>query len=151
MNLDQEAIDKAEELLDFFATEYISELPMRIHMSGTDDGHGLGGPPFAPEFIKWLDAGSKQEDDKLRRARYRGETAFTDHRQRVTRVFRKIRRVAPREYYVLSLAATKRMTVIQITIAMNKRAEEGNFPERYTVEGVTALLILALDKAESWY
>lgn len=151
MIVDEDTQKKAIEMIDFLATEYISELPMRIHMRGTDDGHGLGGPPFAPEFIRWIDAGSKVEDDQIRRARYRGETAFLDHRQRVTRVFRKIRRVAPREYYVLSLATTKRMSVIQITNAMNRRAEKGNFPERYTVDGVTALLILALDKAESWY
>lgn len=151
MILDAETQKKAVEMIDFLSTEYIGELPIRIHMRGTDDGHGLGGPPFAPEFIRWLDAGSEAEDTKVRRARYRGETAFLDHRQRVTRVFRKIRKVAPREYYVLSLATTKRMSVVQITNAMNDRAEKGGFPERYTVDGVTALLILALDKSEAWY
>jgi hypothetical protein len=151
MILSDEQVRKANELLDFFATEYIGEIPLRIHMRGTDDGHGLGGPPFSPEFIRWIDAGSKQEDDKIRKARYRGDPAFLDHRQRVTRVFRKIRRVAPREYYVLSLAATKGMTVTEISLAMNIRAEELGHPERYTPHGVTALLILALDKAATWY
>ncbi len=142
---------RAEQLIEFLSAEYIAEVPLRIHARGTDAGHGLGGPPFAHEFILWLDAGSNEERLKEKRARQRGEHVTPDHRQRVTRVFRKIRAVAPREYYVLMLVCSKGMNIPEVVTAMNTRAESGGHPERYDERGVTALLMSALDKTSSWY
>lgn len=151
MKIDEAQLRRATELVSFLASEYYEEIPLRIHTRGTDNQSRIGAPPFAPEFIKWIDAGSDDERYKDKRARQRGEYTSHDHRQRVTRVMREIRRVAPREYFVLSLATTKAMSVGQIATAMNDRAEQRGLEERYTVNDVTALLLLALSKAVAWY
>lgn len=151
MKIDEAQLRRARELVAFLASEYYEEIPLRIHMRGTDNQSRLGAPPFAPEFIKWLEAGSDDEKYKEKRARQRGDYTRHDHRQRVTRVMREIRRVAPREYFVLSLATMKGMEITQITSVMNERAELRGHDERYTHHDVAALLLLALSKAMAWY
>jgi hypothetical protein len=129
---------RISQLVEFFSDEYLSETPMRIHSMGTDDGHGLGGPPFHPEFVNWLQAG----EDSDRKG---------DHRQRITRVFRKVRRVAPTEWYVLQMVCVQRIDIAHLVTLMNERAEAKGHPERYDAMGVTTLLMAALDKAYKWY
>lgn len=137
--------------VEFFSGELTAEVPRRIHVRGTDDGHGLGGPPFAPEFLSWIDAGSAQEANQERRLAKRGIAKSHDPRQRATRAFRKVRRVAPREYFVLWLVCMKSMSVPTVTQVMNLRSEAGGHPERYTTDDVTLLLQSGLDKASKWY
>lgn len=139
MKFTTEDLERLTERVQFYSTEYMAEIPMRIHSRGTDDGHGLGGPPYHPQFEAWLKAGEPNE------------RRVDDHRMRVTRAFRKIRQIAPREYFVLQLICAKRMDIVEVTRIMNERAEKGGHPERYTPMVVTVLLSSALDKAEKWY
>lgn len=137
----EETLERLSQWVEFFSTEFVAETPMRIHGRGTDEGHGLGGPPFHPEFLTWLQAGDEREPSRAQR----------DARQRVTRVFRRIRSIAPREYFVLQLVCTRRMNIAEVTDVMNRRAEDGGHPERYTDRDVIALLSSGLDKAVKWY
>ena len=140
-------LERMHDLVEFFSAEYSDEIPMRIHSRGTDDGHGLGGPPFHPEFLAWLEAGDiKKNGDPKESAKRLG-----DHRLRVTRSFRKVRRMAPTEWFVLQLVCVHRLDVVRVVEVMNERAEQRDFPERYDAKGITTLLASALDKASKFY
>lgn len=141
MKITEETARRLTHWVEFFSIEYESEIPMRIHASGTDDGHGLGGPPFAPEFLRWLMAGDENERSRERK----------DTRTRITRVFRRIRNVAPREYFVLQLVCSQRMNIPEVTAQMNERALARGLDESYTDQDVVTLLSSALDKAVKWY
>ena len=140
-------LERMQDLVEFFSATYYEELPTRIHMRGTDDGHGLGGPPFHPEFLAWLEAGAeKKNGDPAESAR-----RLADHRLRVTRAFRKVRKMAPTEWFVLQLVCIHHLDLVQVVEVMNQRAEQRGFEERYTALGVAALLASALDKAGKFY
>lgn len=140
-------LERMHELVEFFSEEYAGEIPIRIHSRGTDDGHGLGGPPYHPDFVAWLEAGDVKRNGKPTESAKR----LGDHRLRVTRSFRKVRRMAPTEWFVLQLVCVHRLDILQVVEVMNSRAEERNLPERYDARGVTALLSSALDKATKFY
>lgn len=147
MKYSEAELQRMSDLVDFFASSYADEVPTRIHSRGTDDGHGLGGPPFHPGFLAWLEAGDVRKDGKPRES----EKRLSDHRLRVTRAYRKVRRMAPTEWFVLQLVCVHHLDVVKVTEVMNQRAEDRGLEERYTSLGVTALLASALDKMSKFY
>jgi hypothetical protein len=140
-------LQRMSDLVEFFSASYADEIPTRIHSRGTDDGHGLGGPPFHPGFLAWLEAGDLYKSGKPKES----EKRRTDHRLRVTRAYRKVRRMAPTEWFVLQLVCVHHLDVQRVTEVMNQRAEDRGLDERYTSLGVTALLASALDKMSKFY
>lgn len=154
---------RIENLLDFFHAELHGEYPMRIHSREVDDGSKWGAPAFHPQFIRWLNA----EYEKVGKDGT-GKYHPPDGRTRVTRVLRKIRSVAPREYYVLQLVLSNGMSVNEATKRMTEREAQRNEEARseaqrkglpipqvedhvYGYTEVLLLLLAGLDKAYKWY
>jgi hypothetical protein len=154
---------RVENLLDFFHSELHGEYPMRIHSRDVDDGSKWGAPAFHPQFIRWLGA----EYEHVGRDQS-GVYHPPDGRTRVTRVLRKIRQVAPREYYVLQLVLANGMSVNEATKRMTEREAQRNEEARseaarkgesppvvedhvYDYTEVLLLLLAGLDKAYKWY
>lgn len=148
-----ERIARANKLVNMFAAEWRMEIPPKIHAYGTDSGHGLGGPAFHPEFINWLGPIPHDcSDDECRRERERNNAGRNhDARTRTTRCFRKIRRMAPREFDVLYLLCVNGYTVDEVAATLTERAIRLMKPERYDRTSVFYLLFSALDKAVKFY
>ena len=145
MKLSVVEIERINYWVAFFRSEYEGEIPMRIHAKtgGSDEGGGLGGPPFHPEFIRWMTASMDKSENKWHTRGPGGN--------RMTKVLRQIRSVAPREYFVLQLIVTYHMSIAQAAKAMNQREQERGSDLSYSHDAVTALLIAGIDKAQKWY
>lgn len=92
------------------------EAPYRIHGYGTDDGHGLGGPPFDDSFVAYIGqlcfcGRHRNEDDPDDRGcssisqRVFRPSDRHGHPQRLKRAFRKLRAIAPAEFDAIYLMA----------------------------------------------
>lgn len=92
---------------------YVSEVPLRLHERGPDNGHGLGGPGFHPKFVAYLkDAGvcfceplpDGKERPHVCDRRFADRPArfmvskFQNHPRRLRRALRQLRLVAPVEF-----------------------------------------------------
>ena len=132
---------RVENLLDFFHAELQGEYPTRIHSRDIDDGSQWGAPAYHPTFIRWLNA----EYPRLEH----GERS--DGRTRITRALRRVRKVAPREYFVLSLILANGMTLNEAQARMNEREMQRDSEDRYTNETMLLLLLAGLDKLYKWY
>jgi hypothetical protein len=135
--------------LRYFAEEWVSEVPLRIHTRSTDAGHGLGGPAFHHDFIVWLGqicfcpaciAGEK-----------RRQRRNPDARLKTTKAFRRLRKQAPREFDALYLLVILHVPVEEIAERFNRDAERLGRPERYDTDGVVTLIVLGVEKVRSWW
>jgi hypothetical protein len=144
---------RANRLIAQFSHDWRQEFPHKLHTYGPDDGHGLGGPAFHPDFIRFLGNIPHVCSDGACRNEMRRNEAGRNHdsRTRTTRAFRKVRRVAPREFDVLYLLCVLSYSVDDVVRALNQRAERLEKPERYDRRGVTYLALSGLDKASRWY
>ena len=146
MDLPPEQIERLNYWVAFFRGEYEGEIPMRIHAKtgGSEEGGGLGGPPFHPQFLAWLTASMRRPDD---RRPYYNQSGHN----RVTKVLRLIREVSPKEYFVLQRVINDHLSVQQTADRMNARSQERGLDEEWSYETVLALLMAGLDKASKWY
>lgn len=91
------------------APSVVAEVPVRIHSYGTDDGHGLGGPPLSEELIRYIGqichCGRKRDesdpDDYGCSATPLTRFHVSDrksHPQRMKRALRRLRDIAPAEW-----------------------------------------------------
>lgn len=141
-----------------FRDDWNKEVPVRLHGYGTDAGHGLGGPPFNPEFEHWLgqicfcgrkynpktgEKGCPSMEIQVSRNRN------TESRQRTTRAFRKLRKMAPREFDVLYLMCALNASFWTTLTSLNQRAERLGKPT-YTPTDLMILVISGIDKVR-WY
>lgn len=139
-----------------WATDYRGEVPMRLHEKGV---FGLGSsPPFAPEFngyIGFLECsqpGCKQcHEERESRKRQKQHHRRDDSRYRTTTAFRKLRKVAPREFDVLLMRCKHMLTPSQIASRMNADNMKKDRPERYSPEAVQLLLYSGVDKVMGWW
>lgn len=152
-------IATARHWLENLAAIYETEVPTRIHARQHGQHYGLGAaPPFAPEFINFI--GRINCDDPrcktcredvpvyLESEEYRKQ--HSDERTRAARAFRKLRRAAPLEFDVLTMAR-RGMTAHEIATHLNHRAITGGHPERYDVQAIAVLTVLGVDKLSAWY
>lgn len=156
---------RIENLLDFFYAELQGEYPMRIHSREVEDGSQWGAPAFHPEFIRWLGVEFEKtgKDDM-------GRIRVPDSRTRVTRALRKVRQVSPREYYVLQLILSHKLSLNEAITRMTEREAERNREARrlhdlepdlhpaapdedhvYAYDEVLTLLMAGLDKLYKWF
>ncbi len=142
-----------------YRADWQRETPMKMHSWGVDSGHGLGGPPFHPEFEHWLGqicfCGRPPDPATGERGcpsnPYKKNPRNPDQRLRTTRAFRKLRKVAPREFDALYLLCAHQLTFRAVVDALNLRAIRLEKPEHYDEMGVLILLMSGLDKINSWY
>jgi hypothetical protein len=157
----KEKIEETSHWIQEFREDWVSEVPLKMHAYGTDDGHGLGGPPFHPEFEHWLGqicfCGRKFNPAtgepgcpslELQMTKRRTNTAS---RQRTTRAFRKLRKVAPREFDALYLMCALQASFWATLEALNLRAERLDKPERYEPADLMVLIVSGIDKVRHYY
>ena len=142
--------------------DWRGEIPLRLHESGFNQSWGLGSaPPFSRDFDRYVGfIECKQPNCHVCAKRRRGERIPIDgdgyydydqnHRTKMSRAFRKVRKHAPLEYDVLYLAVMHGLTLEQIAARLNERAVRINKPERYDVSDVALLALLGIDKARRW-
>ena len=156
----QSKIEETSHWIAEFREDWGLETPIRIHAYGTDDGHGLGGPPFHPEFETWLGqicfCGRKFNPEtgekgcpsmELQIARNKNH----ESRRRTTRAFRKLRKVAPREFDALYLMCALQVSFWDTLRSLNDRAERLDKPERYTPSDLMVLIVSGIDKVRHYY
>jgi len=155
-------IETTSQWVSFFRANWQMELPMAIHSRGVDDGHGLGSPPYHPEFERWLGpicfCGRKPDPNVLNDRgcpssnipRGNKKDHNSDARLRTTKAFRKLRKVAPREFDALYLMCALSASFETAMQSLNERAERLDKPERYGPNEMVLLVVSGIDKLV-WY
>lgn len=145
-----------------FALSWHSEIPIRIHKSDTDDG---GAPEYHNDFASWIErpcggrAWCSNPNCTVEGGKHRchdlncshGMERFVDARHRTHRAFRKLRRVAPREFDAMYLLCAKSLSMEEVAAAMTDRAIRIHKPERYSPSSVLVLAVSAVDKLSRWF
>ncbi len=129
---------------EWFATDWKSEYPTRIHST---DIAGDGSPEWHPDFAKWLTRSGGQ-------GRRNGE-----QRLRTTRVMRRLRRVAVREYEVLYRILVLGERLEETTRWLNERARRNAIPfpphrptgPHYMDRDTLAIFIAGIDFAREYW
>jgi hypothetical protein len=148
LSIAPEELQETAQWLQFFSDEWMEETPLAINTHSVDDGHGLGGPAFNPDFIRWLGPICKCND--CIQAAKRGPRNG-DSRIRTTRAFRKLRKVAPREFDVLYSLCVLHNSINGTADFLTKRAIRLNYPQRYDRLSVILLSMSGVDKLRSYY
>jgi hypothetical protein len=127
---------------------YAAEVPIRIHDRGTDAGHGLGGPKFSAEFLRWITTGScsckeppvngTHEDTCYRDSPTRmGRSSHRSHPRRLHRALRHLRAVSPIEfdpvYLILARGFSWRDALEKINTDRGRRGQEPHSEADFTV------------------
>lgn len=133
--------------------DWRGDVPLKLHESrGRRTPEGT--LPFSSDFVAYvgfIECG-KPGCIECRKERQRErEWRNPEPRLRATRAFRKLRKVAPREFDVLYLYCVQRQTVSAITIALNERAARLDKEDRYSNVSVILLLLSGIDKVLHWY
>lgn len=145
-----------------FALAWHSEIPQRIHKAEIDQG---GAPEFHNDFTSWIERPCNPRKFSCRNTACaivgqhpchdlhctHATDRIVDARHRTHRSFRKLRRVAPREFDAVYLLCAKNLSFEETAHAMTDRAIRLNKPERYTATGVLVLAVSAVDKLSRWY
>lgn len=74
-----------------------------------------------------------------------------DPRYRTTQAFRKLRRMAPREFDALYMFCKLRYDIRTISSRMNEEMERRQLPDRFSPDAVTLLLYSGVDKVMRWW
>lgn len=128
----------------YFANDWKQEVPTRIHSSAISLD---GSPEWHPDFARWLTSDRKPRPHN------------DQQRLRTTKVMRRLRKVAVREYEVAYRVLVLGERLEETTLWLNARAERNAIPfpphrpngPHYTHKDTLALLICAIDYAkESW-
>ena len=128
-------IQRTERWGAYFAETWVNESPLRIHSSAVADD---GSPQWSPGFERWLTM------EEGRRGERRPEEQL-----RTSRVMRRLRRAAIREYEVMYRVLVLHETVPQATAWLNARAADHGIPlpsgrsVHYREKDTAALLIAA--------
>lgn len=128
----------------YFAADWKQELPDRIHSSQIGDD---GCPKWHPDFERWLTS------DRVYRRRN------DEQRLRTTRVMRRLRRVAVREYEVLYRVLVLGERLEETTKWLNSRAERNKIPApphrpngpHYTEKDALALIVAGIAYAKEYW
>ena len=168
----KEKLESTSFWLKHFREDWQLETPTKIHAYGVDDGHGLGGPPFHKEFEHYIGpicfCGRKPVCDPRCRTSQGGRHLDTcdrgcpsdtikssrrnhESRLRTTRAFRKLRKVAPREFDALYLMCALGASFASTQDALNDRAMRLGKPERYGPAETLLLVVSGVDKVRHYW
>ena len=121
--------------LDQFAVDWNLEIPHRIHSRDIGDD---GAPAWHHDFSNWLDGKTNN-------------TRNPERRLRTTRAFRRLRKVAVREYEVLYRMIVLGNSLDQVAEWLNERAIRNGKPDRYNRDLVMVLVISGIDKVRTFW
>lgn len=135
-----------------FAEDWRAEVPLRLH---ENRGGGLGyAPPFTAAFnayIGHLYCGLP-DCEECRKARNRERWAKSpESRQRVSKAFRRLHRVAPKEFDALYSVARLGFSLSQTADRLNAANLDAGRPERYSLSAVVLLVASGIDKCAEYY
>jgi hypothetical protein len=127
-----------------FAADWRNEMPLRIHSS---EIAADGSPEWHPDFAKWM---MKAEGRWGRN---------TEQRLRTTRVMRRLRRVAVREYEVLYRVLVLHERLEETTSWLNERAQRNAVPfpthrpegPHYTSRDTLTIFIAGIDYCRAFW
>lgn len=144
---------------------YAAEVPYRIHSAGTGDGHGLGGPELAPEFVAYLrDAGVcfcepfetrdgtalfRHSCDKRRRGP-ETVTAEKFHTRRIKRALRQLRSICFEEWEVVHARLARGLAWPQVIEQVNGHRRARGAIEATPLE-IGILAVSGFDKIGASY
>jgi hypothetical protein len=140
LGLPDAVLNSTSRWLAQFAAEWHSDIPMRIHSRETDRG---GTPAYTHDFARWLTRSDIPDAGSYRRN--------PESRMRVTRAFRALRKIAPREYEVLYRVMVLGESLRGCTEWLNARAIKGGHPERYVIKDTICIIVSGIDKMQHWY
>jgi hypothetical protein len=146
-------LHKAIFWLNSLGDDWRGEVPYRLH----EKGHfGLGSaPPFSSEFINYVGFIECKRpncgDCAKERAAGKHKWRNPEGRLRATRAFRKLRKVAPREFDALYLYCVQQYPVPAISAALNERAARLEKDDRYEQVAVVLLLLSGIDKVQHYW
>jgi hypothetical protein len=120
----------------YFAETWVNEAPIRIHSSAIGED---GAPRWSPDFERWLTMEEGKKGDRR-----------PEEELRTSRVMRRLRRVAVREFEVLYRVLVMREPVADTTRWLNDRAAANGIPlpegrsVHYREKDTMALLIAGI-------
>ena len=127
---------------------------MRIHDRSTTTE---GTQSFSPDFIRYIGylqcADPTCKECRLERQKDKNSQGWRnpESRLRATRAFRKLRKIAPREFDALYLYCINRYDVPQVAKALTERAIRLGHPERYDSVAIFLLMLSGIDKVvKNW-
>lgn len=128
-----------------FSNDWLGEAPMRMHSRAVASD---GSPQWHPDFERWLTT-----DRKAPARRYSGE------RLRTTKVMRRLRQVAIREYEVLYRVLVLGERLEETTRWLNERALQHSIPypphrpdgPHYVEKDTVALIIAGIAYAKEFW
>ena len=128
-------------------------MPLRIH-EGLKGGTNIGfAPPFAPEFVAYIGHlyCSQPDCKECAKARSRERRSHPESRQRTSRAFHRLRRVAPREFDVLYSVARLGYSVEETARRLTEDNIAKGRPARYNTAAITLLLVSGIDKVAYYW
>ena len=140
--------------LQSLGEDWRGDIPMRVHEKSTTTEGTLS---FSPEFVGYIGYLECKMPDcpecRKQRAQQKNAEGWRnpEARRRATRAFRKLRRVAPREFDALYLYCINRMTITEIARALNQRAMRIKKEDRYDSVAVFLLLFSGIDKVVKFW
>ena len=149
-SISQSELHKAAFWLNTLGEDWRGDIPLRLHEGGLAQQGAA--PPFSSEFIRYvgyLECSIPECGEcKVERAKTRNAQGWRnpESRLRATRAFRKLRKIAPREFDALYLYCISRYTVSEIAKALTERAVRLGHPERYDRSAVFLLMLSGIDK-----
>lgn len=129
-------------------------MPIRLHQRGSTSEGTL---PFSSDFDRYIGFLECKQPDcgecRQYRAKQKGAEGWRnpEPRLRATKAFRKLRKIAPREFDVLYLHCIIGQSVTEIASSLTQRAIRLDKPERYGSAGTTLLLYSGVSKVLSWW
>jgi hypothetical protein len=161
----REIPESAREQMKFwlaqFRADWRGEVPIKLH-----EGHGgLGAAPaFTHAFNDYIGRLTCQSPhchecrcknatcDRCYDRRKREQTPNTLHRSRTTRAFRKLRKVAPREFDVLYLICQQGLSLAETRNRLNERSiQKGKVGEEIDIAGVFVLAMVGTEKLKTYF
>ncbi len=130
----------------WFAADWRQDTPTQIH---SGDISPDGSPEWHPDFLRWLTA------DRA----VRGRGGNDENRLRTTKVMRRLRRFAVREYEVLFRVLVMGERLVDTAQWLNDRAERNAIPmpdhrpdgPHYTEKDAVALLVAGVSFAKEYW
>jgi len=128
-----------------FASDWKREFPLQIHTSSIALD---GSPEWHPDFARWLTATTRRQNPRN-----------DEQRLRTTRVMRRLRRVAVREYECLFRILVLGERIADTTRWLNDRAERNgiSYPDHrpdgphYTQKDTLALVVAGIAYAKEFW
>lgn len=147
-------LHKAAFWLNSLGQDWRGDVPLQLHQRGSTEEGTL---PFSDAFDKYVGFLECQRPDcgecRQHRAKEKNSEGWRnpEPRLRATRAFRKLRKIAPREFDAVYMHCVLGQPVVQIASSLTQRAIRLGKPERYGPAGTFLLLYSGISKVLTWW